>query len=100
MWKCFEEENVYINKVLIISDNFFDFNFIDICDIYNLGANNRGNCFLVIWKLLFVWLNLRVCMYFEDNFFNVVGFRLGFLCIEDGKLALSLGGRKILGVEE
>lgn len=50
MWKCFEEGSAHTNKVLIISDNFFELNFIDTCDIYNPGEN-RGSGSLAIWKL-------------------------------------------------
>lgn len=52
LWKCFEEESAHANKVLIISDNFSELDFIDTCDIHNPGANNRGNCSLAIRKLV------------------------------------------------
>lgn len=92
--KCFEEESAHTNKVLIISDNVFELNFIDTCEVHNPGANNRGNCSLAIGKLLSAWPNLRVCMYPQVNSFNMAGARLGLPHIEDRELVWRKGGRK------
>ena len=67
-----------------MSDNFFELNFTDTCNIHNPGANNRGNCSLAIGKLLSVWPDLKVCMYPQDNSFNLAGSRLGLCVLKRG----------------
>lgn len=89
-----KRKSAHTNKVLIISDNVFELNFIDTCEVHNLGANNRGNCSLAIGKLLSAWPNLRVCMYPQDNPLNMAGARLGLPCIKDRELVWRKGGRK------
>lgn len=96
LWKCFEEQSAHANKVLIISDNFFELNFIDTCDIHNPGANKRGNCSFALRKLGCLAKLERVCMYPQDNPFNMAG---TILCTEDTELGWRWVGRKMSAAE-